>query len=167
MARTRFNIILGALALAVLLVAALFSPVDAAGARRGVKATGGEFVLVRDVPARYAIRKQPPGMAVLIDAGVSKEVNAALGTLGSHELSDSEFSALGTGIPTRNLGDSLLGALGNAGLLNRQGQGGVLRNGGAKGGPGGVTGAVRGATRGIGSTISGALHGAGLLSKGG
>ncbi len=164
MARTRFNIILGALALAVLMIVAIFSPVDAAGARRGVKATGGEFVLVRNVPARYAIRKQSPGMAVLIDAGVSREVNAALG---SHELSDSEFSALATGIPTRNLGDSLLGALGNAGLLNRQTLSGVSRNGGAKGGPGGVTGAVRGATRGISSTISGALQGAGLLNKGG
>ncbi len=153
------------LLLAALLVLGLLAvPAEAAGARRGVHTRPGEFVLVRAVPDRSATRKQPPGLATIIDPSVRPEMQAMLGDL---ELDDAAFSAL-SGAPAGILARGAVGgALKGAGLLDGspQGVGGAPAI--ATGGPGGVLGAVGGATRGIGNQVAGALQGAGLIKGGG
>ena len=153
------------LLLAALLVLGLLAvPAEAAGARRGVHTRPGEFVLVRAVPDRNATRKQPPGLATIIDPSVRPEMQGMLGDL---ELDDAAFSAL-SGAPAGMLArDAVGGALEGAGLLggSRHGVGGAPAI--PTGGPGGVLGAMGGATRGIGNQVTGALQGAGLIKGGG
>lgn len=152
------------LLLALLLVLTLLAlPVDAAGARRGVNIQPGEFVLVRAVPDRHATRKQPPGLATLIDPSVRPEMHDMLGDL---ELDDAAFSVISGAAPGVAAGNMVGGALLDAGLL---------QNGSASGrvpainsgGPGGMMGGIGGVTRNIGNQVTGALQGAGVIKGGG
>lgn len=151
------------LLLALLLVLSVLAlPVEAAGVRVGVHTKPGEFVLVRAVPDRSATRKQPPGLATIIDPSVRPEMHDMLSNLG---LDDAAMSAI-SGAPAGVLVESSVGnALQGAGLLQSgSANGRVPAN---TGGPGGVLGSVGGATRNIGNQITGALQGAGLIQGGG
>ncbi len=154
------------LLLAALLVLGLLAvPAEAAGVRRGVHTRPGEFVLVRAVPDRSATRKQPPGLATIIDPSVRPEMQGMLGDL---ELDDAAFSTLSSGAPAGMLArDAVGGALKGAGLLDGSLHGVGVAPAISTGGPGGVLGAMGGATRGIGNQVTGALQGAGLIKGGG
>ena len=146
---------------ALLMLGLLATPAGAAGARRAVKPVNGEFVLMRDVSARHATRKQPPGMAILVNASVQPETASMLGDL---ELDDAATDAIGAAAPGVHVQQSVGQALHGAGLLQGGRSGVPAVN---TGGPVGVLGSVGGATRGIGNQITGALQGAGLLKGGG
>lgn len=132
-------------------------PADASGARRGDRQQHGEVVVLRDVSARQAIRRMPPGMAVIMDPRPTREINDALG-LG--ELSEDEYAGMAAGTvavrpPTtveQVAGKALEGSLG-----------GMVRGDGVLSGDGMVrtigvpVGIVGGATRGIGDQVRGAL----------
>lgn len=147
-----------AVALAAAL-AGLAGPAQAAGARQGVTPEHGELVLLRDVSARHAIRQAPPGMALIADPSPRHEIDASLGT---GELSDEEYAALGAGVSTglhavsgidqrsgQALGDSLAAAVqGGHGALSGPGMGQLI---------GGPMGAVGSATRGVGDQLRGAM----------
>ncbi len=154
------------LLLAVLMVLGLLVlPAEAAGVRRGVQAQNGEFVLIRTVPARHAVRTQPPGMAVLVSANVQPETQQMLG---GSELDDADFSAITAAVPGRSARGAVGGALQGAGLLGLgAGRGPAGGTGVPAAGPGGVLGNIHGATRNLGGQITGALQGAGLLKGGG
>lgn len=138
-----------------------FAPVDAdaSGARRSDRAKHGEIVVLRDVHARHAYRKQPPGMAIIVDPSPRREIANALGT---SELTDAEYAALGAGagdmpiagpttverMTSQGLGNSLNALTGGTGPVSGASISGSMSV---------PMGAVHGATRGIAGHVTGAL----------
>ena len=143
----------------LLLAAPPVARVEAADAHIGVHPERGEMVLLRDVNARHAYRQVPPGIALIVDPTPNREIEHSLGT---GEMSDSEFAAMSAGqlvangqagsLPQQVTGRALQGSLGRV-----TGDGGMLSGNGIVRGVGGATGAITGATRGIGATVTGAL----------
>jgi len=88
--RSSQSVLVAAAALAALLPMVA----DASGARRSDKQQHGEIVVMRDVSARHAYRSKPPGMAIIVDPSPRSELERILGT---GELTDAEFAALGAG----------------------------------------------------------------------
>ncbi len=147
---------------ALLILACGFDQADAAGARQGMYPWLGEIVLLRDVPARAAVRPAPPGMALIIDPSPRGELEA---TLATRELDDGDLLATAAAAPM--VGSALQGMPNVHSLI-----GPTLGIAPARGaGPGGALtgplGALGGATRGIGGSVTGALQGAGLLPPAG
>lgn len=132
--------------------------VQASGARQGVKQKPGELVVLRDVSARHAHRAAPPGMALIVNPSPRSEIDAMLGT---GELSDQEYAAIGAGTATgaapvttvgRVTDRALGGALGGLASGN-----GTLSGSGINQALGVPMGAVGNATRGVGDQVRGAL----------
>lgn len=71
--------------------------------RTGVQAKHGEMVLIRNVHTRPADRAGTPGMAMIIDPTPRKQLLGALNQNGSHELTDAEYAALGSGLVGHSL----------------------------------------------------------------
>ncbi len=143
---------------ALLLLATLMllpAMASASGARKGVHAKPGELVLLRDVSARHAVRPKPPGMALIVNPSPKDNIDQ---TLGTGELSDAEYAAIGGGRPTgatpviaQVTGRALapLGGLsGTTGAASGNGMGQAL---------GMPMGAVGNMTRGVGDQVRGAL----------
>lgn len=132
-------------------------PADASGVRRSDRQQPGEIVVIRDVSARQAIRRMPPGMALIVDPRPNREVGGALG-LG--ELSDDEYAGMAAGTvvarPPTTV-EQMTGSVLDTSL------GGVVRSDGVLSGDGMVrtisapVGMIGGATRGIGDQVRGAL----------
>ncbi len=128
---------------------------SASGARKGVQAKPGEMVLLRDVSARHAVRPKPPGMALLVNPSPKSNIDQ---TLGTGELSDAEYAAIGSGGPAGSspviaqvTGRALapLGGLtATTGAVSGNGIGQAL---------GVPMGAVGNVTRGVGDQVRGAL----------
>lgn len=153
---------LGGCKIALLILACGFDQADAAGARQGVYPWLGEIVLLRDVPARAAVRSAPPGMALLIDPSPRGELEA---TLAARELDDGDLLATATAVPM--VGSALQGMTNVHSLIGTTFGAAPARGvvpGGAMIGP---FGALGGATRGVGGSVNGALQGAGLLPPAG
>lgn len=139
-------------------VALLPIAASASGARHGVDAKHGEMVLLRSVAPRQAYRTAPPGIAVIVDPSPRSDINRMLGT---GELSDDEYAALGAGAaPQARPGTSIEQvthtALGGA-MGNLTGRDGVVSGSGMTRTMSVPLGAIGTATRGIGDHVQGAL----------
>ncbi len=141
--------------LAAVLLGSLVFPatLHAADAHQGVHAKPGEIVLLRAVPTRHAVRRAPPGMALLVDPTPNAQLNAALGDM---ELSDRETGAINAPVQaaTRVLGATLAP---NSIPAATHGSGShpTPRGTATNTTPLSVVGS---ATRGVGSSITGALQ---------
>ncbi|SEK83711.1 hypothetical protein SAMN05428989_0901 [Pseudoxanthomonas sp. GM95] len=148
----------------LLLLLGISATAPAAEARRGVNASGGEIVLLRDVSARPAYRPAPPGVALIVNPSPQRELAGALGTRAPSdlgELSDEEYAAFDSGASgalqvrdqttvERMTRQNLAGPLGT--LANGDGGGNTVNQM-----VGGVTGSIGGATRGVADQVTGAL----------
>lgn len=165
--RPKFHHLLAPPFAGVLLAGVLLAPgaAFAADAHQGVNAEPGELVLLRDVSARHAYRSPPPGMALIVNPSPKAEIDMMLGT---GELSDAEYAALGAGSPgprpittveqmtSRAIGGSLAGVTSHNGMLSGSGMTDAL---------GGPMGAVGNVTRGVGDQVRGALSQFPLMSS--
>lgn len=148
-----------ALAIPALAILATLAPAItwAADAHRGVTAKPGEIVLQRNVPARHAARPAPPGIALIVNPSPQRELQAALGT---GELSDGEYAAIGSSIgtsvqPTTQIAGTVDKTIGQ-GLAALGGtHPSTLPGGNSLGGS--ALGMVGSTTRGLGDTVQGAL----------
>ncbi|TAN08335.1 MAG: hypothetical protein EPN38_02280 [Rhodanobacteraceae bacterium] len=138
-----------------LLLAALAAPtpLHAADAHQAVHAKPGEIVLLRTVPTRPAVRRAPPGMALIVDTKPNSQLDPALGSM---ELSDREAGAISA--PVRGATGAVLATLAARPALavpgGAQGQS-TPRGAATDTTPLSVVG---NATRGVGSSITGALQ---------
>lgn len=148
----------------VLLVSAVVMAVlpvtaDASGARRSDKQQHGEIVVMRDVSSRHAYRSQPPGMAIIVDPSPRSELERILGT---GELTDAEFAALGAGngagpIAGPTTVERMTNHAVNGPLGVITGDAGPLSGSSISGGISVPMGAVHRATGGIADHVQGAL----------
>lgn len=153
------------MALMLLLVVPGSSVVVAAGVVYQVHAEPGNIVVLRNMPARPAVRQMPPSRALMINPSPDPEIVQGLGAA---ELSNADYAALSAHAPRGDLGS-------HSGPLTAQ----IVRDnvqaatsdlltptqGGASLGVAGS--AIRATTGGIAPTVSDALVGGGLLSAGG
>lgn len=141
----------------LLLVTLMLVPAmaSASGARKGVDAKPGEIVLLRDVSARHAVRPKPPGMALIVNPSPKDTIDQ---TLGTGELSDAEYAAIGGGSPagpTPAIAQVTGRALAPLGGTN--GGGGAVAGSGIGQALGVPMGALGNVTRGVGDQVRGAL----------
>ena len=144
--------------LPLLVLLAAPASVRAADAHVGVQPDRGEMVLLRDVSARHAYRKAPPGIALIVDPTPNREIDQGLGT---GEMSDDEIAGMSSGrldghggvtLPQQMTDRALLGSTGRL-----TGDSSAFSGSGFSRSVGGATGALTGATRGIAPTITDAL----------
>ncbi len=140
-------------ALAVLVTSLAIPAVsNAADAHKGVHAKPGEMVLLRDVPTRPAVRRAPPGLALIVDPKPNAQLNAALGGM---EISDREAGAISAPVQanmrmlTTVLAGTTVPATRTTGGQNTPPQPSPNT---------GPLGAVGSATRNVGSQVTGALQ---------